>query len=77
MKITHDLEGKYAAPTHHPVTCANPAPWLITEIKIEHSEPKIWIRNEKSMWFRLDQCCIDTKEALLFLMVGCPKTFPK
>jgi len=75
MKIIHNLEGKYAMPTHHPVTCANPAPWLITEIKIEGSNGMVWIRNEKSMWFRLDQCCVDTEEALLYLKESFPSSF--
>lgn len=35
MKIvSNELEGKYACPKDHPVTCLNPAPWKITEMKI-------------------------------------------
>lgn len=59
--VQHPFEGMYAKPLHHPVTCANPAPWRIAEIKIEsHHELgyATWIRGKESMWFRLDQCMI-------------------
>lgn len=67
--ISNDLEGKYAVIKGHPITCLNPAPWLITEMKItqeydyDTDNPrflKIWIRGEKSMWCRADQCWVDT-----------------
>ena len=57
------LENQYCAPKDHSVTCLNPAPWKIEEVKIECQE-RIWIRSKKSMWFRLDQCILDEKEAL-------------
>lgn len=61
--VENKLEGHYAAPRYHPVTCANPMPWLITEMRIEID--KIWIRGEGSMWFRLDQCNVsDSKDEL-------------
>lgn len=62
MKITNGLEGLWAVPTDHPVTCANDAPWLIHEIKLEANPLKIWIRGENTMWFRADQCFIHTEE---------------
>ncbi len=71
--IKNGFEGLYASPINHPVTCANPAPWLITEIKLEANAwvmhelktmHKIWIRGEDSMWFRADQCYIGIKEEL-------------
>jgi len=66
MKIvSNTLEGKYAEPKDHPVTCANPAPWKIDEMKIGasiHIGLAIWIRNKESMWFRADQCFIGRKE---------------
>ncbi len=57
------LENQYCAPRDHPITCANPAPWLIEEVKIECQE-KVWVRGKESMWFGLDNCVLDTKEAL-------------
>lgn len=60
--VSNSLEGSYAVP-NHPITCANPAPWLIIEMKIEEANPpKIFIRGEGSIWFRADQCFIHTKE---------------
>ena len=70
MKIVaNQLEGKYCVPDH-PITCANPAPWLIEELKIENSFDrdtdtmmwKVWVRGLDSMWFRVDQCFINTIE---------------
>lgn len=64
MNIINNLEGMYAKPKNHPVTSLNPSPWLIVELKIEsHPELEwaIWIRGEKSCWFRLDQCIILNK----------------
>lgn len=71
--VCNQLEGKYASPKDHPVTCANPSPWKIIQMRIEQGYDrdagtsiwKIWIRGEESMWFRADQCWIDTKEQLL------------
>jgi hypothetical protein len=57
------LENQYCAPKDHPITCANPAPWKITEVKITCQE-KVFVRGKGSMWFRLDQCILDTKETL-------------
>ena len=62
--IRNELERMYASPEHHPITCVNPAPWLIQEMKITIYPLKVWIRNEGSMWFRADQCSIGTKEDL-------------
>ncbi len=70
INLVHNwLEGKWAAPIHHPVTCANPAPWQIIEMKIEcgadtNYPVKIWIRGEGSMWFRLDQCYFSEEQDL-------------
>jgi len=72
MKIIENgFIGMYAKPINHPVTCANPAPWLITEMKLEPNSwnrdgyfHKIWIRGEGSMWFRADQCNVGRKEDL-------------
>ena len=61
MKIvSNQFVGKYALP-NHPITCANPAPWLITEMKLECNPIKVWIRGEDSMWFRADQSLIGDK----------------
>jgi hypothetical protein len=58
--VSNAYEGKYAAPKRHPITCANPAPWLITEMELEID--KVWIRNQESIWFRADQCFVGTYE---------------
>lgn len=68
--IKNDLDGKYAVPEDHPITCANPAPWKIIEMKIRHDYDldcndmvwKIWVRGEGSMWFRADQCFISSED---------------
>ncbi len=60
--LRNDFEGCYAAPKEHPITCLNPAPWKIIEMKIEKNWEmgvKVFIRGEESMWFRADQCFID------------------
>ena len=57
------LENQYCAPRDHPVTCSNPAPWKIEEVKIT-CQDKVWIRGKESMWFRLNDCILDTKDAL-------------
>ena len=65
--IENQLVGLFASPKFHPVTCANPKPWLITEFKIEYRDCQntiLWIRNTNSMWFRADQCIIGIKEEL-------------
>lgn len=72
MKITiakHTEQNLYAAPIDHPITCSNPAPWLIQEVKIELQPPKVWIRNENSMWFRADQCSIGDRKELNDILV--------
>ncbi len=58
--VQNQFEGLYASPMYHPVTCANPSPWQITEMKfmIEDGESQIWVRGEKTFWFRLEQCNI-------------------
>lgn len=64
--VNNELEGLAAVPRTHPVTCANPAPWYITEMKIEsghafNDEPcskVVYIRGEGSMWFRLSSCMV-------------------
>jgi hypothetical protein len=67
--ISNYLEGKYATPKNHPTTCANPAPWKIIQMKIEREDSdttvRILIRGEGSLWFRADQCWIETKEDLI------------
>jgi hypothetical protein len=73
MKIVrNEYENLFAVPQNHPVTCANPSPWKIIEMRIEHrdvSEPVIFIRGEKSMWFRADQCfCDDSMDECLDYM---------
>ena len=68
--ISTHFEGEYAAPKDPPITCANPAPWKITEVKIGHrfigneSSSAIFIRGEESMWFALDNCSIGEEEPL-------------
>ena len=61
-----DLRGLWAAPLDHPVTCANPMPWKIIDVKFALMglcEPlKVWVRGEGSMWFRADQCYIDERQ---------------
>jgi len=57
------LENQYCAPRTHPITSSNPAPWIIEEVKIECQE-KVLVRGKDSMWFRLDDCVLDTKENL-------------
>ena len=64
MKIdVRYLENQYCAPKDHAITCANPAPWMIEEVRIER-EGVVFVRNKESMWFRLDNCILDTKEEL-------------
>jgi len=61
--VNNDLEGMFATPMLHPITCSNPAPWKIEECKIEtrnNGEVYVWIRNKDSMWFRADQCIINS-----------------
>lgn len=62
MNITqNEFTGMYAVPDH-PITYANPAPWLIEEVRLEINPIKIWIRGKNSMWFRADQCWIHILE---------------
>ena len=71
--LENQLEGMWAAP-NHPITCANPAPWKIIEVKIRANQfasynnkesVDIYIRGEGSMWFDADNCILsDTKEEL-------------
>lgn len=68
MQVHYDeLEGLFAVPKNHPITCANPAPWKIEQIKIVRTPNRVrcLIRNETkesgSMWFGADQCFIDTE----------------
>ena len=68
--VENKFEGLYAAPDH-PVTCANPAPWLIEEMKIEANPLKVRIRGKKSMWFRADQCFIHTLEECQVYLEDC------
>ena len=71
LKIVHDLQyNQYAMPESHPVTCANPAPWRIEEVKIEFGRCIIWIRNKESMWFRADQCLMGSEKELKELYPG-------
>ena len=67
MTLTTPEEERYAFPMNHPVTCANPAPWLIEEVRVELSCLKVcvWIRNRDSMWFLANQCHLGLKEELL------------
>lgn len=67
LRFKHDM---YAVPKIHPVTCANPAPWLIQEINVDFNPIRVWIRNENSMWFRADQCDLWTKEEIDQLYAG-------
>lgn len=68
--IENDLEGMFAVPLEHPITCLNPAPWKITEMRIKREYDtytkdiilKIRIRGKESCWFRADQCWIGSKE---------------
>ena len=71
MKIlANGLEGMYAVPLNRPITCLNPAPWKIEEMKIDKEfdekssmyNCKIWIRGDKSCWFNADQCWINVKD---------------
>ena len=57
------LESQYCAPKYQAITCLNPAPWMIEEVKIER-EGVVFVRGKESAWFRLDQCILDTKDAL-------------
>ena len=72
--IRNEITGMYVVPCNHPVTVANPAPWLVNQIKIEINPLKVWIRHEGenkskgSMWFRADQCFIGPfEEVMLYL----------
>lgn len=75
--ISNALEGLYAVPSEHPVTCANPAPWKIEEMRFDHEWDrekggmaiKVFIRNNGSFWFRADQCflCDDIEECKLYM----------
>lgn len=65
--VSNELDGQYACPTDHPVTCANLAPWKITEMKIEvrrWDRVCILIRGEESMWFHLSSCIVGDKDEL-------------
>lgn len=63
MKIvSNGFVGLWAVPHNHPVTCANDAPWVIAEMKLESNPIKIWIRGQNTMWFRADQCFINGLE---------------
>ncbi len=62
--IETKLEGQFARPHDHPITCANPAPWKIIEIKLECNPLKVWIRGEGSIWFRADHCWLGEKDEL-------------
>lgn len=67
--VENKFEGLYAIPIYHPITSANPAPWLITEMKIEprrrlEEEVVLFIRGEKSMWFQECNCRIGTLEEM-------------
>lgn len=70
--ISNNLDGKYAAPLRHPITCLNQAPWKITEMKIEQVSGIInfiiWIRGEESCWFRVDQCFISTLDEVQYFL---------
>lgn len=63
--VSNVLEGKYAVPDH-PITCSNPAPWKIEEVKIEdrwiedRHRIVVYIRGADSMWFAADMCYIGT-----------------
>jgi hypothetical protein len=62
--VGHKLDGKWAAPKHHPITCANPAPWRIIAADIDH-RGRVMIRGEGSMWFPYCDCWVeDSKEEL-------------
>lgn len=68
--VKNSLEGLFAAPKNHPVTCANPKLWPIEEMKIDSNsmngeDRKIYIRNRHSMWFPLSNCWIGTEKELL------------
>lgn len=67
--IENDLVGKFAVPDH-PITCLNPAPWEIDEIKIRITVEgvKLLIRNKDSMWFNANNCYIDTLQDCLEYM---------
>jgi hypothetical protein len=68
--VKNELDGMYALPRNHPVTCLNPAPWRIDEVKIckvfsrMKTIWKIYIRNEKSCWFGANKCIIGSKDEL-------------
>lgn len=65
--LKNDLVGQYACPTNHPITCANPAPWLIIQMRIELrscDRVALLIRGEKSIWFHASDCLIGDKEEL-------------
>lgn len=57
-----ELEGIWVAPKH-PVTCTNPSPWQIQYVKVGE-RGVVRVRCDGSMWFRLEDCVIDTKENL-------------
>jgi hypothetical protein len=66
--IRHDIYGQYAIPKHHPITCANPAPWEIHEVKLISSFDegiKVMIRNSESMWFNAANCYIGDHKDML------------
>lgn len=58
--VSNQLEGMYAVPMDHPVTCGNPSPWKIAEIRIDvrGMEVTVLIRGDESMWFHADNCVI-------------------
>lgn len=73
---SNEFVGKYAVPCSHPRTCANDAPWLITEMKLESNPIKIWIRGDNTMWFRADQCFVHIRsECLVYQEIYRPNDY--
>lgn len=56
-------DGMYACPIGRDVGPGNPAPWLITMMRIEHPL-LVFISGDDSQWFRVDHCYIGTKDEL-------------
>lgn len=65
--IKNELVGYFAVPKDHPITSGNPAPWQITEMRIEVracDNVVISIRGDNSMWFSLKNCIVGDKDEL-------------
>lgn len=68
MNINHGIDGHYAIPKHHPITCDNPAPWEIYQVQLEITFDrgiKVSIRGKNSVWFNAADCYIGDQNDMI------------